>query len=241
MNKVAISVAVLGGLWALGAAGESAFPYDNGIVAQKADAKKSPPPKEGEKKSGFKALQAQHLEKYVKELQTYINANAKADDIDQAIFELIEAAAKIESYSAADGAIAAFRKNHASHEKLDDINLAYARLAVKSNDIKKIEAALEALSGHKDIHEVTRLYLMLAVVHAVNMDIVSAKAVQDSIAKLYPAGNIQAAQAVANMKRQLDEVGAFYGDISATDIDGKAIDTKDLRGKVVLFKYWATW
>lgn len=112
-------------------------------------------------------------------------------------------------------------------------------LKVKMAPLQEQAARLEAdfVKSHPDSY----VSVQLLMYQLLGMDYGEARAAYDALSERVKASPLAAPLLAEVEKKQLGVPGAEAYPFETTDIDGKSFRLADLRGKVVLLDFWASW
>lgn len=204
-----------------------------------------------EKAEGLKALQEAQKDaqlelkkEYLEELQSYVKKNKKADDLGDAVEEIISVAGEVKDYDAAEDAAKDFLKKHEDHDSADNIKIALAGVMLGSGDADKAkDAVMDAVEVSDDLNGNITMLRDLASLQGLMLDLDGARASYDVILEMPEiAGNARYKEYFEGLKKELDQLGEDFDHFTWTDLEGEEFNTSDdYEGKVLLVDFWATW
>lgn len=215
----------------------------------KGEQPKAEEPKSGETKpeekpsDNFQAIITRHNQAAIEEVKEYVNAHPDAEDVNQAYGFLFQNALTLES----DADAVAIAEKYLARESIEP-QLKVVALQIRSLGFVnqgKYEEALKVLGeilGERRVRNPGSLVdfgFLLANRMQLEGNIEAVKECYEKIGEAYPL-NPQLESMIETRLDRLSLIGKPAPELKGKDWEGKQIDLKEYRGKVLLIDFWAT-
>lgn len=194
--------------------------------------------------SGFQAIVVKHNKAAVAEIKAYIDANPKAEDIDQAYLFLFQNAMVFDS----DAETLALADKYLAREEIEPqlktiaLQVRAVSLVKQGNTAEGIKVLAELLGDRRTRNPGAIVDFGFSLANRLQLagDFEAVKACYEKIGEAFPL-NQQLESMIQTRLDRLSLVGQPAPVLKkAKDWEGKEIDLAEYKGKVLLIDFWAT-